>query len=1149
MPPYTLGLDLGTNSVGWAMIAHDGQIFDSGRRLMFDTRAFSAGLAMETDKVGTPRGQERRRTRSQRRTVRRRRQRVAKLRRILQKAGLLPADPDAFHALMAQNPYLLRARAATPDEKLEPYEIGRALYHLGHRRGFKSNKRVQATKDPDKETDPQAKKKAKEDEKNADAGKELHEQLRAEGITLGQYLARFVPEPGNADPHNDPAGVHPWIRNRKRNEGHNRATLRAMYAEEFEAIWTAQTAHHPNLLTDALKARARDAIFTQGRLWWPMDSVGTCPLTGELRCPKGHWAGQEFRLWQEINNLRLYSPSTRQETPLSDDQRRRLHDALATRKTMKFTAIRKHLGLPKNQSFRGFEQGAQRDALDGNAVHAALTKGPLAPWYKGLPEDVRAEVHDALVELEADPERNRVYGPDEDGLRRKARTWGLSDEQTETLIEVEAGLPDGHYKVSLAAIRRLLPHLARGLRVDEAVPAAGFAPPPRPENLDRLPPVKDVDPYLTNPLVCRALTEARQVVNTLIHEYGKPAEIVVELAREMRQSRSHRREIQNRQKQNEKLNKEAEKEIAAVAQQARLMPPRDAVRRYKLWLELRAESGDPAQCPYCGASIGLAKALSQAVEIDHIIPRSRRPGDNGFMNLVLCCAGCNRAKGNRTPYEWLGPNPDRYQAMLHRVKKLPAPKRDRFALENAEDLEEAIRGLIDAFDPLLKATQHTSRAAVAYLQSLYPPDRQRKAVRCVQGRVTYDLRRMWGLNARDLGLGPADTKNRHDHRHHAIDALVIALTTHKHVHALASAYARMEAGDRRPDMPPPDLWQDRDAFRREVRDESDEIGQGLKRGISYRPTRPATRHNTRGSLHEDMGLGPVWINKDAGDRNPTQYVKRVPINKLTPALLSSDSIRNPEIRDLLRAECIRRGLAEEVPEATKSTWQLDTKSFRLIRRALKYWRPDGPQNGDWQPDTRNYKITAPKRTLQNGLASPLPILPMKASKGGAVPIKRVRVLVASTTARPAHTVDGRPAKFVRPGDTGANHHLEIYEKPDGTWTGRVITRLDVCRRLARGQPAVCRAHEDGYPFVMSLAINDMVWLCGPKTQNVKGLYRIQNTSNGPDVVFRLHTDARTDANEKKVRLSTCSAFQEHHVTKVRVDPIGRVTPYHDQTHR
>ena len=230
MARYTLGLDLGSNSVGWALIAQDGTIFDNRTPILAGARVFPAGLDMAKDKVGKPPGQERRLSRSQRRTIRRRRQRRRRLIDILAPAGLWPepscprghwvfgnhqdcrtcADSGAcaLREIACMEPYFLRAKGIT--DELTPYEFGRVLYHLCERRGFKSNKKVR--------TSEEEQKKAKSTQ---DAEKALRDRLGAENMTLGQFLARFATpsekEEARKSAHKDPENKTEWIRNRARN--------------------------------------------------------------------------------------------------------------------------------------------------------------------------------------------------------------------------------------------------------------------------------------------------------------------------------------------------------------------------------------------------------------------------------------------------------------------------------------------------------------------------------------------------------------------------------------------------------------------------------------------------------------------------------------------------------------------------------------------------------------------------------------------------------------------------------------------------------------------------------------------------------------------------------------------------------------------
>ncbi len=233
MGRFTLGLDLGAKSIGWALIDYDDD--QQPRKLIAcGSRIFQEPIEAKT---GAPKNQARRAARAARKLVARRKQRRTKLLNLLVRHGLLPADETARHALLldnqANNPYELRKRGV--EEKLDLHAFGRALYHLAHRRGFQSNRKA-----------------ASDDEGKV---KSAIAALRADmrGRTLGAYLAE-----------------QPTQR--------RRYTDRAMYAEEFEALWEAQHAHHPETLTRPLKVEIHQAIFFQRPLRAQKYVVGNCPF-------------------------------------------------------------------------------------------------------------------------------------------------------------------------------------------------------------------------------------------------------------------------------------------------------------------------------------------------------------------------------------------------------------------------------------------------------------------------------------------------------------------------------------------------------------------------------------------------------------------------------------------------------------------------------------------------------------------------------------------------------------------------------------------------------------------------------------------------------------------------------------------------------
>jgi len=163
-----LGLDIGTNSIGWCLIENDAGIVDIGVRIFSDGRDPQSGTSLAVD-------------RREARSARRRRDRYVGRRSAFLDAlvehGLMPADADEAQLVAARDPYVLRARAL--GEPLAPHAIGRALFHLNQRRGFKSNRKAER-----KATDG-------EDGKIASGARALDQAMADEGAdTLGQFLLR-----------------------------------------------------------------------------------------------------------------------------------------------------------------------------------------------------------------------------------------------------------------------------------------------------------------------------------------------------------------------------------------------------------------------------------------------------------------------------------------------------------------------------------------------------------------------------------------------------------------------------------------------------------------------------------------------------------------------------------------------------------------------------------------------------------------------------------------------------------------------------------------------------------------------------------------------------------------------------------------------
>ena len=879
--PRTLGLDLGTNSIGWALVREDGD-GAGGAMEGCGVRVFEEAVDAKT---GAPKNQARRGARLARRVLQRRARRRALLRKRLVEAGLLPAELAGESDLERRlnglgDPYVLRKKAL--DETLEPHEVGRVLLHLCARRGFLSNRKTRwgaLLGDPDakdlidemekaereRKADAGRSAKAKEEEK--EQGKviaelaDLWNAMQAAGArTLGEYLADL------------PEGE------RKR----ERHTDRQMHEEEFGKVWAAQAERHP-MLTEELGKKLFKTIFHQRALKLRGGRVGTCsfePL--RPRAAKARLESQRFRLLQDVNHLdaagiwqddyslacerrKVMHPVLQAQLPPCGScgaclKRKSLADALETQGSMTWGGIRKLFGFPRNVKFN-LEEGSKEKGLTGNRTAARL-RGLIPEQWDAMDDGERKRLVEDLLTIE---NKRALFH----------RLWEKRGFEKETALRLAvAEFEEGYASHSLKAMNRMLPHLERGMIYSDARKVAGYgyeAPEAGDAELLGAPPAD-----LRNPVVERALHELRRVVNAVIRRHGKPDVIRVELARDLKMTSKDKANFQRVQRENQKMNEEARAELAKIGV---AQPSRDDQLKYRLWRECGGE------CPYTGKTISIHELFSGDVDVEHIIPYSRC-FDDSFLNKTLCMSAENRqVKRNKTPWEAYGDSA-RWEEILQRVRGWPEGKSKRRKL--TAFAQEKVDALDDFVSRQLNDTGYISRASLAYLKTLGADAQVSK------GRPTAMLRRFWGLNRILTGDSPdaaaVEEKNRADHRHHALDAAVIAVTDRSLYQRLSRIAERNEASGLDPILkgPAPDLPWGR--FAHDV----EEALSGV--AVSHAPLRKLS-----GALHEDTAYGLREAREDG--TLVVHYRKR--LEDLTDAM--ADKIVDPALRAAVKERIERAG--------------------------------------------------------------------------------------------------------------------------------------------------------------------------------------------------------------------------------------------------
>lgn len=990
MKHYTLGIDLGSSSIGWAML--NDEPAEGKTNILAGVRVFPEGVDRDTRGFEKSRNEQRRQARGMRRQHQRKNQRKDSLRRALELAGLSGwSDED---------PYELRRRGL--DHGLTPAQFGRALYHLNQRRGFKSNRKAEARK----ETGP------------VYEGISLLSKAMAEdgARTLGEFLARR-------------RGIE-----RLR----NRYLLRDMLVREFELLWEKQSHFLPGL-TEETRESLKKVIFFQRPL--KPANLAHCELEpDEERCARASWFAQKFRILQEVANFRLLDRQGN-ECPLSENQRITLVQHLSARKKLEIEKVRELLGLEDSVHLN---VESYKDKIDGNGAEAGLRRLFKKDFDK-RPQFYVETVYESLVDLE------------EEEFERKAKDeWSLSPEQVEALYNLLASQPKGYSRLSRKAILNLLPHMQAGCDFFKAKEKAGYEQAPTGEALPKLP---LPDESLPNPIVRKALHELRRVVNAIVREHGKPEKIVVELARDTKGTARERKENLQRNMERNREREEIEERLRGMG----LADPRsNDVLKYRLW----EECGQI--CPFSGRAISFeALFRTGEVQVEHILPYSRSL-DDSQMNKTLCFVSENQWKANRTPWEAYGvPSPARYEEMLERLERsrMPRNKKKRF-MQRELDLDACVtRQLND--------TRYMSREARTYLQRLGV------TVNTTRGDVTAELRRRLGLNTL---LGDDGEKNRADHRHHAVDAAVIALTGPKHLKNLARRSEFRQEGRAFP-LP----WT---SFRADM---EKVVGEML---VSHRVTR-----RIYGELHKETAYGCR-----VSDR-PGTFVYRKPLAALTAAAI--EQIRDFRIRELVKERLALCGGDFKKAFGDKDNPLLlpNRKGLKIPIRSVRISTVATNMIPINDASGKPYRYVAPRSNHH------VSIFEYKDASGR---LKRDAVVTTMYEAARIAAENGRRRK-----EGGKELPLirRVHpEQPDA----RFLFSLSKNEMVLLGPP-------DG-----NLELFRVQTLSATEG----------DSSSAIDIRFRLHTAATLDDPESMRRIRSLSP-ERLSIRKVTIDPLGRLAEAHD----
>ncbi|MEP4704037.1 MAG: type II CRISPR RNA-guided endonuclease Cas9, partial [Hyphomicrobiales bacterium] len=902
MMVWRLGIDLGTNSLGWAAL--ELAEFNDGLRpvslLDCGSRIFSDGRNPKDKQSNAVKRREPRSARKNRDRYKRRRDRLM---RQLVEFNLMPKDATDRKALEGgkgvplqdSDPWIIRARAL--EEAIMPHQLGRAIFHLHQRRGFKSNRKTDRADG--------------ESGKVYDATKRTREKLETFGArTLGELFGkpRLDNLLENVKAAKGERKPQPLARVRKSGDGakwqYDYYPTRELILDEFDQLWEAQKKHHADSLTETAYEALRDTIEFQHPLKSP--PVGKCTLIPEEeRAPKALPSAQRARIFQEVNALRIM-PSGQSTLVLSKEQRdliasRLLHPTSKTGRVT-FGQMRKLKGISIYDSFN--TESEKRQYLSGDETAARLMQEDRwgATWF-----DLDLATKDEIV-------LRLINDENEDELVAwLCDVHGLNKEQAYSIADCP--LPDGYGSLSKSALDRLLPHLedddvtvysdavgkagfhshsqfGTGEIFDHGLPYYGYI-------LERSVAFGTGDPNdpdekrygkIANPTVHVALNQIRAVLNDLIRRFGAPEQIVLELARELPLSAKGKNELDAKQRENQAKNEERRKKLDELG----IPDSYENRMRLRLYEELEALG---KRCVFSGEQIGTHNLFSPEIEIEHILPFSRT-FDDSFSNKTLSTRQANRDKLNKTPFEAFSDSPMGYnwEEISKRAAELSPGKRWRFSPDAMERHEKEEGGFLAR---QLTDTQYISRLAKAYLEAIYGGQGHEGAknkVWVVTGRLTADLRWQWGLDSvlhgHNLEISEAQKKNRDDHRHHAIDAIVIGCTDRFMLLAAAKEAkqneaefnGRLMAGTSAP-------W---DNFRDNIADKIRALT------VSHKPD-----HGYQDAMHNDTAYG---IPKGAEGEPDKKGVRKV----ITRKPLDSDAFKEPRDLEKIREFDLKLKLLEAV---------------------------------------------------------------------------------------------------------------------------------------------------------------------------------------------------------------------------------------------
>ncbi|PCJ80377.1 MAG: type II CRISPR RNA-guided endonuclease Cas9 [Bacteroidetes bacterium] len=1143
-----LGLDLGTASIGWAFLNLDG-----------DNSELKAGVRIiplnQEDKAAFEKGQsitlnaDRRLKRGARKTLDRWQMRRENLINWMLKHNWAKSREELLLPSSGWSTFNNRSKAVT--EKISLLELGQVILRLNKNRGFKSNRKTDSGEENST------------DYKKQIAGRD--NELVEKGLTIGQI---FVQE------------RDAWLANPEGPEPHfnSRTYSRASVVAEFEAIWSEQMKHHSEI-TEADRKEFRDyVLFYQRPLKSQKHLIGKCPFETSRRvAPRSSPVFQEFRLWQDLKHFRVIEKNGGSR-PLTYDEQISLSTELRSVSFPNKTKILRFLGLSTAQFTVSVEK------LIGNIFSSKVEK---------IIGDDRLE----FVEVDCTLDGNEfdkqpsmqlwhlLYSSeDHDHLVNSIvkRFPEITEEEAEDLANIK--LPDDHARLSHKAIRKILPFIRSEECPDyfSACASAGYNHSFSETKEEREKKVlkEKLEPILRNslrnPVVEKVLNQVVNLVNAILEDenLGRPDEIHIELARDLKNCAKKRKSITKNNRDNEANRLKVKGELEKLGQRT----TRSNILRYQLWEECDRIS------LYTGNPIPISKLFTYDYEIEHIIPQALI-FDDGYLNKTISERSENLAKGSTTAMEYMQTKGeaavDAYEARIRRAKGISKPKADKLRW---------LRGDIpDGFiERQLKETQYIAKMSYSLLKDIS------REVIPMAGSVTAYLRRRWGLEdmlsqinfprydaigqtkeitinhkdgSQEQKIIVDDWSKRDDHRHHAMDAITVAFASYRNFQYLNTLSGRDleidDSGEKDAALSPPIS---KSLVRKLSKDAMENILISRKAGkrssvwSKYQSKTKTGKHSgkhriPRGQLHLETVYGsrlrhlpsPSILSKIPEDLS---LIVEPAIREVIKERLESDGLtakkafttgrlkKNPLLfndRPIETVACYERIFVIRKPldETVKIEKVLDKGLQRILQARLEEF------------DNNKKKAFT---NLENN--------PVWADRSKTKALKRITIQAHTKTAKPLRrNASDDNIDFV---DYQNNHHLALYlDDESGKPYSEVVSLMDAVHREQEGGTAIRKVDSRGNKLLSTLAGDEYVLfdieaeskeeILGLSSSEISPhLFRVQNLgySNndkkiGVDCSFRHHLETSIN-HQSQLTLQRIRSINNLPSWKVRINVLGQI---------